>query len=83
VGSSPPAASHEPPRISTSPVAVAAVKRSPSSITASTPAQIGIRNSIANTVASGITITALVQHRLAMKCVPLRMRCTPGLRKVK
>src|SRR5215213_6899067 len=56
------------------------VKRSPSSSTASTPAQIGIRNSIANTVASGSTMTALVQHKFAMKCVPLRMRCTPGLR---
>jgi hypothetical protein len=56
------------------------VKRSPSSSTASRPAQTGIMNSIANTVASGSTITALVQQMLAMKCVPLRTRCTHGRR---
>src|ERR1043166_812591 len=56
------------------------VRRSPRISTASSPAHTGIMNSIANTVASGSTITALAQHRLAAKCVPLRTKCTNGRR---
>src|ERR1043166_6993666 len=48
------------------------VKRSPRMSTARSPAHTGIMNSIANTVASGSTMTALAQPRFARKGVRWR-----------